>query len=159
MDPCAGRGREGIRMGETPRQHDIASRERSTEHAQLNAATLTSGAQPHAQASDSLLDARMVDENVVGLWRTGAVLVVFFELIYAAEHHYVSASTFDATLRLHLANIAIGMVFFLSSFTPAMPRYWRQLALFVCIALLISTTAICARSTRVASLFVSTLVF
>jgi PAS domain S-box-containing protein len=94
-------------MGETPRHHDIASHERITDHAQLNAATLTSGAQPHAQSSDTLLDARVVDDNVVA---------------------------------------------------PAMPRYWRQLALLVCTALLISTTAICASSMRVEGLFVSTLV-
>ncbi len=112
----------------------------------------------HARSRSTLSSAQVVNENIVRLWRTGAILVVFFELIYAAEHHYHSASTFDATLRLHLVNIAIGVLFFLSSFTAAMPRYWRQLALSVCTALLVSTTAICTTSTRVEALFVSVLV-
>ena len=144
-------------MGATPKQHDPDSRE--AEHDQLRAEALTSDALAHARSRSILSNSRAAaDKKVIGLWRTGAALVVFFQLIYAAEHHFASASTFDATLSLHLTNIAIGVVFFLSSFTPAMPRYWRQLALFVCIALLISTTAICARSTRVEALFVSTLV-
>jgi PAS domain S-box-containing protein len=144
-------------MGATPKQHDPDSRE--AEHDRLSAEALTSDALAHARSRSILSDSRAAaDKKVLGLWRTGAALVVFFQLIYAAEHHYASASTFDATLNLHLTNIAIGVVFFLSSFTPAMPRYWRQLALFVCIALLVSTTAICTTSTRVEALFVSVLV-
>src|SRR5258708_31990426 len=145
-------------MGETPEQHDIASPERDREHDQLSAGALASGELVDAPSRRTLSSSQVVDENVVRLWRTGAMLVVFFELIYAAEHHYHSASTFDATLRLHLANIAIGLLFFLSSFTVVMPRYWRQLALSVCSALLISTTVICIASTRVEALFVSVLV-
>ena len=145
-------------MGETPEQHDIASPERNPEHDQLSAEVLASGEPMHARSRSTLSSAQVVNEKIVRLWRTGAILVVFFELIYAAEHYYHSASTFDATLRLHLVNIAIGVLFFLSSFTAAMPRYWRQLALSVCIALLVSTTAICTTSTRVEALFVSVLV-
>ncbi len=145
-------------MGEPPEQHDIASRERNPEHDQLSAEASTLDELARARSRSTLSNSQVANENIVGLWRTGALLVVFFQLIYAAEHHYASASTFDATLRLHLANIAIGVVFFLSSFTSAMPRYWRQLALSVCTALLVSTTAICTTSTRVEALFVSVLV-
>jgi PAS domain S-box-containing protein len=145
-------------MGEPPEQHDIASRARNPEHDQLSAEALTLDELARARSRRPLSSSQVVDENVVALWRTGAALVVFFQVIYAAEHHYASASTYDATLNLHLANIAIGVVFFLLSFTAAMPRYWRQLAFFVCAALLVSTTEICARSTRVEALFVSVLV-
>jgi hypothetical protein len=143
-------------MGASPKQHDPDSRE--AEHDQLSIEASTSVELAHARSRNTLSDPRVAEDKVVGLWRTGAALVVFFELVYAAEHHYASASTFDATLSLHLANIAIGVVFFLSSFTPLMPRYWRQLGLLACIALLISTTGICATSTRVEALFVSVLV-
>src|ERR1700693_5579053 len=155
MDPCAGQGREGYRMGATPKQHDAASSESNHEHDQLSAEALTSGELARAPSRVILSDLQIADANVVGLWRTGAALMVFFQLVYAAEHRYASATTFDATVSLHLTNIAMALVFFLSSFTAAMPRYWRQLALFVCIALLVSTTAICSVSTRVEALFVS----
>ena len=144
-------------MGGPPEQHDTTSPARNSEHDQLRAAASTLNELARAASRSVLSSSRVADKNVVGLWRTGAALVVFFELVYAAEHHYASPSTFDATLNLHLANIAIGVVFFLSSFTPAM-RYWRQLTLLACIALLVSTTGICATSTRVEALFVSMLV-
>ena len=60
--------------------------------------------------------------------RTAALLIVFFQLVYAAERRYTGASTLDATLSLILANVAIGVVFFLLTFTAAMPRYWREIA-------------------------------
>jgi PAS domain S-box-containing protein len=141
-------------MGVPPEQHDA----RDSEHDQVSAEVSTSGELAHAGSRRILSESQIADETVVGLWRTGAALVVFFQLIYAAEHRYASASTFDATLSLHLTNIAIGLVFLLSSFTSAMLRYWRQLALFVCIALLVSTTEICRESTRVETLFVSVMV-
>jgi PAS domain S-box-containing protein len=145
-------------MGAMPKQHDAASSESNREHDQLNTEALHSGELGHARSRTTLSNSRVADPNVLVLWRAGAVLVVFFELIYAAEHRHASASTFDATVSLHLINIAIGGVLFLSSFTAAMPRYWRQLVLFVCIALLVSTTAICTASTRVEALFVSVMV-
>jgi PAS domain S-box-containing protein len=144
-------------MGEPPDQYDITSPERSPEHDQLSAAASTLDELARAASRSALSSSRVADKNVIGLWRTGAALVVFFQLVYAAEHRYASPSTFDATLNLHLANIAIGVVFFLSSFTPAM-RYWRQLTFLACIALLVSTTGICATSARVEALFVSMLV-
>ncbi len=145
-------------MGEPPDQHDIASRERNPERDQLRADASTLDEPARARSRTTLSTSQVVNGNIVRLWRTGAALVVLFELIYAAEHHYASASKFDATLKLHLINIAIGVLFFLSSFTIAMPRYWRQLALSVCTALLVSTTSICTTSGRVEALFVSVLV-
>ena len=144
-------------MGAMPKHH-AASSESNREHDQLNTEALHSGELAHAPSRGILSDLQIADANIVGLWRAGAALIVFFQLVYAAEHHYASASTFDATINFHLTNIAIGVVFFLSSFTAAMPRYWRQLALSGCIALLLSTTAICTVSTRVEALFVSVLV-
>ena len=143
-------------MGATPKQHDPDSCDSNPEHDQLS--TDSSSGMESARLGNTLSDLRVAEDKVVGLWRTGAALVVFFQLIYAAEHHYASPSTFDATLSLHLANIAVGVIFFLSSFTPLMPRYWRQLAFLSCIALLISTTGICLKSTRIETLFVSVLV-
>ncbi|MGA8642622.1 PAS domain S-box protein [Candidatus Binatus sp.] len=144
-------------MGGPPEQHHITSPERNPEHDQLTAAASTLDELARAASRSALSDSQVADKNVIGLWRTGAALVVFFQLVYAAEHRYASPSTFAATLNLHLANIAIGVVLFLSSFTPAM-RYWRQLTLLACIALLIATTGICTTSTRVEALFVSMLV-
>ncbi|MGC1400504.1 PAS domain S-box protein [Candidatus Binatus sp.] len=156
--PAPARDWKDYRMGETPKQHDIASRERSLEHDQLKVAASTSGEQPRSPSRNTLSDSQVADEKFVGLLRTGTVLIVFFQLVYAAEHRFTSPSTFDATLSLHLINIAIGVMSFLLTFTRAMPRYWRQIAVFVCSALLVSTTAICADSMRIEPLFVSTLV-
>ncbi len=148
-------------MGASPEQnhlasHDLASQEGDPQHHQSNAEALTPDELTRARNTPS--DLQIANDNVVGLWRAGAVLVIFFQLIYAAEHWYSSAATFDATRSLHLANIAIGVIFLLSSFTAAMPRFWRLLALIVCTALLISTTSICAETMRVEALFVSVLV-
>jgi hypothetical protein len=102
-------------MGEPPTQHDIASRERNPWHDRLSAEAVTLDELAHARSRGTLFTSQVADENVIGWWRTGAALVVFFQVIYAAEHHYASPSTYDATLNLHLANIAIGVVFFLSA--------------------------------------------
>jgi hypothetical protein len=90
-------------MGASPEQnhlnpHDLASRERKAP--QLSAEACTAGELARTR--------QIADEKVKGLWRLGALLLVFFQLIYAAERRYTSAPTFDATLRLHLANIALG---------------------------------------------------
>jgi len=150
-------------MGASPEQnhlasHDLASRERSPRHDQSNAEVLTPAEPECAAARNVFSDSQIADEKIVGLSRAGAVLIVFFQLVYATEHRWSSASTFDATLSLHLTNIAVGLGFFLLSFSASTARYWRPLALLVCAALLISTTAICAESTRVEPLFVSVLV-
>jgi len=145
-------------MGAAPKQNDLASRERRPQPAQLNAEALTSDDLAHARARNTLFDSPVVDETVTGLSRVGALLIVFFNLVYAAEHHYTSGSTFDATQSLILAMIAVGVVFFLLTFTAAMPRYWREIVIFVCTALIVTNVVICAESTRVEPLFVSVLV-
>jgi two-component system sensor histidine kinase/response regulator len=145
-----------IEMGAMPKQHDPDSRDSNPEHDPLS--TDTSSGMASAGSRNPLSASRVADERIVGLWRTGAALVIFFQLIYAAEHRYASASTFDATLSLHLANIAVGVIFLLSSFTPLMPRFWRPISFLACIALLISTTGICITSVRVEALFVSVMV-
>src|ERR1035437_6235730 len=158
VDPGGGQGREGNWMGAAPKQNDLASRERRPQHDQLNAEALTSDDLAHARARITSFDVPIVDETVTGLSRVGALLIVFFNLVYVAEHRYTSGSTFDATQSLIFAMIAVGVVFFLLTFTAAMPRYWREIVIFVCTALIVTNVVICAESTRVEPLFVSVLV-
>ena len=145
-------------MGAAPKQNDLASRERRPQHDQLNAEALTSDDLAHARARITSFDVPIVDETVTGLSRVGALLIVFFNLVYVAEHRYTSGSTFDATQSLILAMIAVGVVFFLLTFTAAIPRYWREIVIFVCTALIVTNVVICAESMRVEPLFVSVLV-
>jgi len=147
-------------MGAPPKQHhltphDLASREKSPQHDQLNTEPVTLGKLARAPGRITL---SVAGQNVTSLSRTAALLIVFFQLAYAAERRFTGASTLDATLSLILVNVGIGVVFFLLTFTAAMPRYWREIAVFVCSALLISTTAIGALTMRVEPLFVSVFV-
>jgi PAS domain S-box-containing protein len=145
-------------MGATPKQDELASRERKPRHDQLKAKALTSDELARARARNTWFDLPVVDETVTRLTRVGALLIVFSNLIQAAGHAYTSASTFDATQSLILANVAVGVVFFLLTFTAAIPRYWREIVVFVCTALLVTDTAIGAESMRVEPLFVSVIV-
>ncbi len=149
-------------MGATPKQNDLASRERKRwyypRHDQLNGGALTSDELARARARNTSFDLPIVDETVIGLSRAAALLIVFFNLIEAAEHRYTSGSTFDATQSLILASVAVGVVFFLLTFTAAISRYWREITIFVCTALLVLDTAVGAESMRVEPLFVSVLV-
>ncbi len=144
-------------MGAAPKQNDLSSRERRPRHDQFNAEALTSDELSRARARTTLFDLPVVDATVTGLTRVGALLIVFFNLVYAAENFYTPASTFDASLSLHLASIAMGVGLFLLTFTGAIPRYWREIVIFVCTALLVSNTVIGAESMRVEPLFVSVL--
>ncbi len=143
-------------MGATPKQNELASRQRRPRHDQLNPEALTSD--DLARSRTTLFDLAVVDETVIGLSRVGALLIVFFNLVYAAEHRYASGSTFDATQSLILAMVAIGVVFFLLTFTAAIPRYWREITVFVCTALMVTNVVICAGSMRVEPLFVAVFV-
>jgi PAS domain S-box-containing protein len=145
-------------MGAAPKQNDLSSRERRPRHDQLNAEALTSDELARARARTTLFDLRAVDASVTGLTRAGALLIVFFNLVYAAEHRYTSGSTFDATQSLILAMVAIGVVFFILTFTAAIPRYWREIVIFVCTWLMVTNIVIGAESMRVEPLFVSVLV-
>jgi PAS domain S-box-containing protein len=117
--------------------------------------------QNHLSAHELALSERKATHdplNIIGLARVAAILIVICQLAYAVQRSYVDASTIDATQKLILANVAIGVLFFLLTFTAALPRYWRELAIFVCTVLLVSTTAIGALTTRVEPLFVSVLI-
>src|ERR1700676_2620731 len=134
MDPCASDGGEGNRMGALPNQHDPASGERNPEHDQLSAGVLSFIKRACARSRTTLLDSTIADERIRGLLRSAAVLIVLFQVGFAAEQLHSAASTFDATLSLVVINIAIGVVFFASTFVASMPRYWREIGLVVCIA-------------------------
>jgi len=108
-----------------------------------------------ARSRKTLLDSTIADEKIRGLLRSAAALIVLFQLGYAAEQLHASALRFDATLGLVLANVAIGLGFFLSTFMAAMPRYWREIGVVVCIALLASACEIGAMSMRVEPAFIA----
>lgn len=150
-------------MGAPPKHNalaspDLASQESKPHPDQLNAEASTSAELARGQAGNASFDLAVVDETVIGLSRAAALLTVLFNLGYAAEHRYTSGSTFDATQSLILANAAVGGVFFLLTFTAVMPRYWREIVVCVCTALMVTNTVICADSMRVEPLFVSVLI-
>ena len=142
-------------MGALPNQHDSASPERNPEHDQLSAGVLSFIKHAYARPRTTLLDSTIADEKIRGSLRSAAVLIVIFQVGYAAQQLHSSAPRFDATLSLVVTNIAIGVGFFLSTFVASMPRYWRQIGLVVCIALLISASGIGAISMRMEPAFVS----
>ena len=142
-------------MGALPKQHDPASRERNPEHDQLSAGVLSFIKHAYARPRTTLLDSTIADEKIRGSLRSAAVLIVMFQMGYAAQQLHSSAPRFDAALSLVVTNIAIGVGFFLSTFVASMPRYWRQIGLTVCIALLISVSGIGAISMRVEPAFIS----
>jgi PAS domain S-box-containing protein len=145
-------------MGAAPKHNDLALRERKPQPDRLNAEALASDELARARVRTTLFDLPVVDETVTGLSRVGALLIVFSNLVYAVGHRYTSGSMLDATHSLILANVGIGVVFYLLTFTAAMPRYWREIAALVCTALLVSNTAIGAESMLVEPLFMSVLV-
>jgi PAS domain S-box-containing protein len=149
-------------MGATPKQNDLASRERKRwhypRHDQVNAEALTSDELARAWARNTSFDLPIVDETVIGLSRAAALLIIFSNLIYAAQHRYTSGSTFDVTQGLILVCMAVGVVFLLLTFTAAILRYWREIVVFVCTALMATNAAIGAETMRAEPLFMSVLV-
>jgi two-component system sensor histidine kinase/response regulator len=89
------------------------------------------------------------------LLRASALLIVFFEILYAAEHWYFDPAGFRATFAWHLLNIAIGAGFLRLSYSRVLTRFWRAATLFVCAALMASTTAIGLGGGSVEPLFVT----
>ena len=145
-------------MGASPKQNDLASSERKSEHERSQVEALTNGDLERARTHNTLFDLPVVpDERLRGLFRSAGILIVLFQLGYAAEHFYASAPRFDATFSLIAANLAIGVALFLSTFTAALPRYWSEISVLVCLALLITSSAIAAISMRIEPLFVSDL--
>ena len=143
-------------MGASPKQNDLASSERNSEHERSQVEALTNGDLERARTHSTLFDTHVVpDERIRGLFRAAGILIVVFQLGYAAEHFYTSAPRFDATFSLIAANIMIGVALFLSTFTAAIPRYWSEISVLVCLALLITSSAIAATSLQIEPLFVS----
>ncbi len=91
VDPCASDGGEGNRMGALPKQHDPASRERNPEHDQLNAGVLSFIRHAYARSRTTLLDSTIADEKIRGSLRSAAVLIVIFQIGYAAQQLHSSA--------------------------------------------------------------------
>ena len=143
-------------MGASPEQNDLASSERNSEHERSNVEASSNGDLERARTHHTLFDLPVVpDERLRGLFRSAGILIVLFQLGYAAEHFYASGPRFDATFSLIAANLAIGAALFLSTFTAALPRYWSEISVLVCLALLITSSAIAAISMRIEPLFVS----
>ncbi len=91
----------------------------------------------------------------LGLLRAGAILIVLLELGYAAERLATSPATFRATEYFHLINIAIGILAFAVTFSPLVPRFWREVCLAVCAGVMVSTTKIGIDSGTFEPLFIS----
>src|SRR5271168_1334249 len=143
-------------MGASPKQNDLASSERKSEHARSIVEDLPRSDPERARTRNTLFDSSAVpSRRLKGLFRSAGILIVLFQLGYAAEHFYTSAPRFDATFSLIAANLAIGVALFLSTFTAALPRYWSEISVLVCLALLITSSAIAAISMRIEPLFVS----
>ncbi len=98
----------------------------------------------HANSHEVNYDTRL-------LLRAGAPLIVVFQLVYLVEDF----ATSGPTRNYHLLNVAIGLLTFATTFTPLVPRYWREVCLAVCGGLLASTTAIGIESRQFEPLFVS----
>ncbi len=88
------------------------------------------------------------------LLRAGAILIVLFQIAYAAERLVSSPSAFKETELLHLLNIAIGILAFAATFTPLVSRFWREACVAVCAGLMISTTKIGIDSATFEPLFI-----
>jgi len=142
-------------MGASPKQNDLASSERKSEHARSIVEALPRSDSERARTNTLFDSSDVASRRLKGLFRSAGILIVLFQLGYAAEHFYTSAPRFDATFSLIAANIAIGVALFLSTFTAALPRYWSEISVLVCLALLISSSAIAAISMRIEPLFVS----
>jgi len=88
-------------MGASPKQNDLASSERNSEHERSQVKALTNYDLERARTHSSLFDTHVVpDERIRGLFRAAGILIVVFQLGYAAEHFYTSAPRFDATFSL-----------------------------------------------------------
>ncbi len=76
-------------------------------------------------------------------------------MAYAAEHLIASPANFQDTELFHFLNIAIGLIAFLVTFTPLVPRFWREACVAVCAGLMISTTRIDIAAGTFEPLFIS----
>ena len=80
--------------------------------------------------------------------RAGAVLIVLFQTAYLFLDLNLPPGVGRATIPLHLANIATGIIGFFIALTPMGRRHWRALTLWAATVVLFSTTALSVISGR-----------
>ena len=80
--------------------------------------------------------------------RAGSVLIVLFQTAYLFLDMNLPPGVSRATLPLHLANIATGVIGFFMALTPMGRRHWRVLTLWAVTVVLFSTTALSVISGR-----------
>lgn len=116
------------------------------------------GSALQADARDTLAITSGLNLRVRALLRAGAVLIILFQLAYAAEDFALTPSIFAATRTFHLLNILIGLAALVATFTTLVRRFWRQCCLAVCTGLILSTTQIGIASHTFEPLFISIVV-
>ncbi len=80
--------------------------------------------------------------------RAGSVLIILFQTAYLFLDMTLPAGVNVATLPLHLANIATGVIGFFLALTPMGRRHWRVLTLWGVTVVLFSSTALSVISGR-----------
>ncbi len=93
-------------------------------------------------------DLAVSPELMVTALRAGSVLIVLFQTAYLFLDMNLPPSVNVATLPLHLANIATGVIGFFLALTPMGRRHWRVLTLWAVTAILFSTTLLSVISGR-----------
>jgi signal transduction histidine kinase/CheY-like chemotaxis protein len=88
------------------------------------------------------------EEFTVTTVRAGAVLIVLFQTAYLFLDLGLNQGLSIATLPLHIANIATGVLGFFIALTPMGRRHWRTLTLWAVSVVLFSTTALSVMSGR-----------
>ena len=91
---------------------------------------------------------RRSPELMVTALRAGSVLIVLFQTAYLFLDMNLPPGVNVATLPLHLANIATGVIGFFMALTPMGRRHWRVLTLWAVTVVLFSTTALSVISGR-----------
>ncbi len=71
--------------------------------------------------------------------RAASMVIIAFQLGYAALDRVEYPLTFPRTAPLHGVSIALGLITFVTAVWPRAMRNWRGMALFVCTALIAST--------------------
>jgi PAS domain S-box-containing protein len=114
------------------------------------------GENAHRTSSrDTLADRALTGANSLVPLRAGAILIVLFQLAYAAHQLVSSPATFAATRNLHLLNILLGVLGFAATFTALVPRFWRETCVAVCAGVIMSTTRIGIESGTFEPLFIT----
>ncbi len=114
-----------------------------------------SGSEIRPDGRDTLSNSYDGNLNARLMLRAGALLIVIFQLAYMAEDFASSSATFPATRGLHLFNIVVGVLTFVATFTPLVPRYWRETCVTICAVLILSTARMGVDTRTVEPLFIS----